>query len=192
MQFSTIYPPPCVPRIVAPETGTVAASGMAHLVWNRSSPHVSIYHVEIAGDSAMLEPVVDTMVVDTEYVKLGLEDGTVFWWRVSAYNESGWGSASAKRRIATAPARPRPVFKLRRLTLSGPRPFVVYDIALECDVRMELFDLKGQSVWLGTRSNVAPGSYREDVPASRFTPGRYFLAFKAGIYEKKMAATLVR
>jgi len=193
MRFSTVYPPPCAPCPVAPEAGTAASAGMVHLIWNRSSPHVEAYRVEIARDSAMLDPVVDTLAADTEYVKLGLDKGAEFWWRVSAYNESGWSATSAKRRIIMQPvAGQKPAFRLHRIALTGARPFVAYDVASECAVRMELLDCKGQTVWSGGRSNAAPGSYRDDIPAGRFAPGRYFLKFKAGNFEKKVAATLVR
>jgi hypothetical protein len=180
-RFRTVFPLPGAPFPIAPVCGRVATTDSLRLVWKKSSPYVTRYRIEIARDSAMQAHVLDTMTTDTAFIRHHLEDKTAFWWRVWAYNESGWSVSSETRFFRTLfPPSIAYIFSLDGFSMSGKTNMVAYRLAEQCDVHLELFDLRGKSIDRMTRANRPAGMYRDRFPANKLSVGSYLLFFKAG------------
>ncbi|MBN1578268.1 MAG: fibronectin type III domain-containing protein [Chitinispirillaceae bacterium] len=193
MRFTTLFPLPCAPLPVAPAAGSMATSDTLHLVWNKSTPHVTKYLIEIARDSSMSAALVDTMAADTESIRYGLAYRTRFWWRVRAGNETGWGACSETQSFTTAFFAVKQLqFSLYRFAFYGRKGSITYSVAQQCDVHIELIDLKGNCVWKASWKNRGPGVYREQFPSWGFPAGTYLLSFTAGKFVTTADATLVR
>ncbi|MBN1306356.1 MAG: hypothetical protein JXA18_00460 [Chitinispirillaceae bacterium] len=193
MRFTTIYPLPFTPIPVAPAPGCVARADSLRLVWHKSEPHVTKYWIEIAHDTAMSDPFVDSMVADTEFIRRQLDDKKEFWWRVRSYNETGWSAFSETRYFRTLfPPYWEQRFSLDKFAFSGRYASIVYSLAEACDVRIELFDLRGKSLRTIILEQQSPGLYREHLPSLPFSVGTYLLSFRAGHFAKTAVATLVR
>jgi hypothetical protein len=189
MRFRTMYPLPGVPLPVAPATGYVLTCDSLHLIWKKSAPYVTKYRVEIAHDNAMRSPLIDSIIADTEFVHLHLDDKTSYLWRVSAYNESGWSGPSEIRSYEAV--FPPDIFFMDKAVFSDKRGVVIYRIAQKSDVRLELFDLRGKSIGKILRTNLAPGVYRDQFPIRKFPVGTYLLVFKAGRFSQTEYLTLM-
>jgi hypothetical protein len=192
-QFSTVYPLPFSPRQMLPAHGYVAHTDSLRFAWSQAGPHVVRYCIEMASDSSMADPIVDSTVIDTQVVKFRLDDKAQYWWRIRAFNEEGWSLYSGKRLFKTAfRAIPRQRFSLDRFSFFRNGGVVAYSLASRCDVRVRLFDIRGKTVWMVARESVGPGSHNEVIPALSFPVGAYFLSLKAGGLSATSDATLVR
>jgi hypothetical protein len=193
MRFTTVYPLPLTPLPITPAAGSIATTDSLRLIWNRSAPHVTKYWIEIAHDTLMREAFIDSMIVDTEFIRYHLDNKKEFWWRVRAHNETGWGAFSKMSYFKTAfPPLWVKRFSLDKITLSGRYGSITYGLAKQCDVRMELFDLSGKSVWKIVWENRSPGLYTENLSSRPLPVGSYLLYFKAGHFTKTGNAILVR
>jgi hypothetical protein len=193
LQFTTVYPLPSPPVPVFPSTGFTAETDTLQFIWSMSSPHVTRYSIEIARDSLMAVSFADSTAVDTQMTKYMLDDGADFWWRVKAYNKSGWSAYSEIRRFSVRfPVIPIFRFSLDRFILSGTKGLIVYHVAKKCDVSLEFLDLRGNCIWKRRRRGRPPGRHVEKLPLNKFHAGYYFLRFNAGPFEKRAGAILVK
>jgi hypothetical protein len=193
MQFTTVFPFPCAPYPIFPANGSIVKVDSLHALWKKSNPHVTRYWIEIARDANMTGAFIDSAAVDTEFTQYPLTDKSNYWWRVRAYNPTGWSGYSETMLFKTAfPAVWEKRFSLDRFSFSRKNGSVIYSIAEQCDVHLELFDMRGKTVWKAIRQNRSPGPYKEILPASAMPVGAYFLSIKAGSFVKTADATLVR
>ena len=93
-----IFPSPVV--LVAPIAEASANADSTTFRWQRSTPSVTRYWLELAIDPLFNLRTIDSTVVDTSKVVHGLVDKTFYWWKVRAYNSEGWG------RVRCGPAIP--------------------------------------------------------------------------------------
>ena len=185
MGFRTRYPLPATPFLISPATGCIAIADTRRLVWNKSDPYVSKYRIEIATDSAMLAHLIDTVVTDTELISCSLDNKSTFWWRIRAYNESGWSDISETRVFSTRfPSPPPMVFSLDKIFSTRARLIVTTRVAERAVVQIELLDLAGNSAGVLLREERSPGTYREYFPVEKLSVGTYLLSFKAGGYSR--------
>jgi hypothetical protein len=180
MRFRTVYPLPYAPLLIAPASGRLATADSLRLVWKKSVPYVTKYRIEIASDSTMLAPLIDTITADTEYVQYHLDDKSVYWWRVQAYNESGGSSYSETRYFKTDFTPQRPQFFLEKVFLAQGRVSIAYSISQPSDIRLELFDLRGKTAGKIIRKNMTAGLHKDRFPARKATAGTYLLSCKIG------------
>jgi hypothetical protein len=74
-----------------------------------SARTVSAYWFEIATDTTGQPVARDTSLTDTTKSVTGLTHLSVYYWRVKAKNEIGWGSFSSRWKLTTIPTLPSPV-----------------------------------------------------------------------------------
>ncbi|HTK82711.1 MAG TPA: YCF48-related protein [Bacteroidota bacterium] len=96
----TTMPPPAIVTLVSPANGAMLPGDNVAVVWKKSFPAVTRYWVEYGSDSLFLNSVVDSAVVDTQQHLSGFGLDTTYWWKVRAYNASGWGGFSELRRFS--------------------------------------------------------------------------------------------
>ncbi|MCI0558309.1 MAG: T9SS type A sorting domain-containing protein, partial [Nitrososphaera sp.] len=107
--FTTIVAAPAVPLLDFPANGETGVSTSLTLSWDSVSTAAS-YHVQISTDEEFSNLVVDEAgVTDTKLDVPGLENGTLYYWRVSATNVGGTSIFSTVQNfttIITAPLAP--------------------------------------------------------------------------------------
>jgi hypothetical protein len=80
---------------------------------------VSRYWFELTADTAGASYVInDSALTDTVKQVSGLHNSTDYWWRVSAKNETGWGSFTSWNKFTTNVATPGIVFQVSPLSNS--------------------------------------------------------------------------
>jgi hypothetical protein len=193
MQFTTVFPFPCAPHPIFPASGSLVKADSLRALWKKSNPHVTRYWIEIARDAKMTGAFIDSAAVDTEFTQYHLNDKADYWWRVRAYNQTGWSAYSETMLFKTAfPAVWKKRFSLDRFAFFGKNGSIAYSIAKQSDVRLELLDMSGKILWKVIHKNRTPGAYKEILPVSVLPVGAYFLSLKAGSFVKTVDATLLR
>lgn len=87
--FTTQIAIPASPVLVYPEDEFTEVSTSPELIWN-SVTRADSYHLQLSSSSLLITNLVDEEnLTDTTYHVEGLEDGTRYYWRVYANNESG-------------------------------------------------------------------------------------------------------
>jgi len=99
--FDAALPLPAQVVLVTPGDGSEVGPTGVTMVWRRSGPAVERYWCEVSTDSLFSFASVDSMVVDTTHTVAGLSIGARYWWRVRAYNRTGWGPFSEARTFET-------------------------------------------------------------------------------------------
>lgn len=88
-------------QLVLPSDSQQIAVDTATLVWNRSTPQIERYHVEMVTNGALT--LSDSLVRDTAFVARDLVGRSTIRWRVRARNISGWGMWSSYRQLRYLP-----------------------------------------------------------------------------------------
>lgn len=87
--FTTLFPPPPVPVLISPvNNSTAQAISALSLTWQASVGAAS-YRVQVSKSATFAPLLVDSSVTSTSLTLNGLENYTVYYWRVSATNISG-------------------------------------------------------------------------------------------------------
>ena len=73
---------------------------MATLTWNADT-NATFYEVQVATDSDFTDVVSETVTADVSYAVTGLEESTLYYWRVRPLNEACTGDFTETRRFAT-------------------------------------------------------------------------------------------
>ena len=81
------------PELASPPSGETGLSQPVDLQWNTSEGAES-YKVQIANDFEFNSLVLEAEISGTDYEASGLGNVVKYYWRVSAYNECGWGNWS--------------------------------------------------------------------------------------------------
>ena len=88
-------------QLVLPSDSEQVAVDTATLVWNRSTPQIERYHVEMLTNGTLM--LSDSLVRDTTVVARDLVGRSSLRWRVRARNLSGWGMWSSYRQLRYLP-----------------------------------------------------------------------------------------
>ncbi len=84
-------PPPSSPILDIPADGASNLSVPVLLDWYDVSG-ASLYQVQVDDNSDFSSPRISVQPSSSSYSAYGLDSGMMFYWRVRAYNECGWGS----------------------------------------------------------------------------------------------------
>jgi hypothetical protein len=109
--FEATVPLPGQVVLLSPADGSQVGPTGVTLAWQGSGPVVTRYMCEVASDSLFSFALVDSSLTDTTHFLTDLSIGTRYWWRVRAYNKSGWGPFSETRTFETL-SLPNPVVLL--------------------------------------------------------------------------------
>jgi hypothetical protein len=192
MRFTTVVALPQAPHPISPTDGCGLGSDSLRLIWGKASPRVSRYWVEIASDSAMTSAMVDSADADTLKPLAHLKNNTVFWWRVKACNEAGWGEFCAVQRFKVAVAGVLPArYSVGKFSMSRNLGKIDFQLPEACDVRVRLFDPAGKLVRSIAYENLPPGCHTRRLPVHALPIGNYLVKFTAGRFMKHFKMTVV-
>jgi len=88
---------PDQPVLVSPANGQLITSDSTTFVWRRSVPLIDRYWFAIAIDSLFSNSSIDSLLTDTLRTWDSLGHNQMYWWRVRAHNDFGWGRFSEVR-----------------------------------------------------------------------------------------------
>ncbi|MFA5405272.1 MAG: T9SS type A sorting domain-containing protein, partial [Ignavibacteria bacterium] len=162
---------------------------------------------EIGGiEKYMLQFTDDTVSMNNSFVRVPLDTlwsedsltaNTIYFWRIGAKSNLGWGSKSSWWKFSTAPTG---ISKINNnipdkfnLCSNYPNPFnpttsLKFDIPKNCFVALKIFDINGRQLDILLNSKMDAGSYIINYNAGYLPSGVYFYQLKADNYinTKKM------
>ena len=188
-KFSTVPPVPNQVTLASPSNALAIVVDSITLIWNKSSPGVDKYCLEIFTDSLMNTVLlVDSTITDTSKIERSLKNKTSYWWRVSAHNIAGWGSYSDARKftvnIPTTAVLPK-TFSFKFSGVSSSNSFIQYSLPKECNVSFRLFSVQGKLVRAFFNANQSAGNYQIPLNIADLSRGCYLMDFKAGSFAVK-------
>ncbi|MGE3801614.1 MAG: M60 family peptidase N-terminal accessory domain-containing protein [Candidatus Kapaibacterium sp.] len=144
--------------LMFPWNNSVVTADSVELVWSKTDPTVYRYQLEIAENSSMTNPVIDTSLTgaDTSKILLALKNGGTYWWRVRAENVGGWGAYSNRWsfKVDTSTSGVETIAGVRgeyRLSQIYPNPFhgetsVGFYVPQSTEVRITVMDMTGKRI----------------------------------------------
>lgn len=107
--FTTAPPVPDIPELVSPKNGTGNHSTNPAVTWN-STEYAETYRIQVSETNDFSTTVRDLDSLNTTELQIsGLHNGTTYYWRVNASNESGssdWSTVWSFTTVTEPPAAP--------------------------------------------------------------------------------------
>ncbi len=180
--FTTGLTAPGQVNLLLPVNQASISADSATFRWNKTQPNVTRYWHELAVDSLFTFVVIDSSVTDTSKVVHSLNNNQTYYWRVRAYNQSGWGPFSAVRRFAVTILgvdEPRGLPTAFSLSQNYPNPFnpsthIQYAVPKESRVTLEVYNLLGEKIATLVDGVKPAGYYDVDFNAGPLGSGLYF------------------
>jgi len=171
--LKTIVTSPAIPELVTPASGSQDQAPYVTFIW-KGSPHAVWYHLQVSSDAPFATTVFeDTSLTDTVKKVGPLDYKATYYWRVRARN-SGWVTDWSPVRNATVMGAPV-VYDLFQNYPNPCNPATVirYDVPVESEVSLILYDLLGQEVRKIVDGNKKPGRYDHSVDMINLPSGVY-------------------
>ena len=196
---------PVLVQLVAPADHAQVTGDSVTCSWLRTDPTVLTYCFEIATDSALTNPTIDSTLVDTFRVVRGLTAGTTYWWKVRANNPIGWGPFSETRSFDAASVsgvggRRNGELKFA-LEQNYPNPFnpttqIRFDLPAAGRVELKVYDILGHEVRTLVDGIRPAGSYSvtwdgRDATGKTVSSGIYLCRLKSGVLQQSMKMLLL-
>jgi hypothetical protein len=187
--------------LVSPTHQQLIFADTVRLVWRKSQPLVNRYWMEIAGDSLFSFKVADSTLTDTTTIRRQLVLNQSYYWRIRAGNPGGWGPFSETRRFFYSPplsvAGTRGLPTVFTLEQNYPNPFnptttIEFAVPHEARVRIEVFNLLGQTVAIPVDGMRTAGFHRVVFEASALPSGLYLYRLTSDGVTMLKKMTLVR
>jgi hypothetical protein len=153
--------------------------------WSQCQPFVTRYWFEIDKSNQFITSFIDSSVTDTTYLYSGLEYGNYYWWRVKAFNATGWGEFSDVGSIVVVSVEDDNLLPIEfSLEQNYPNPFnpvttINYSIKERSPVQLVLYDILGRVVEVLVDEEKDAGYYKIDLNAENLASGIYFYKLKA-------------
>lgn len=200
--FKTIIQLPSQVFLLSPSHAAVIQADSVHFSWRQGQPAVNLYWFELATDSAMTNPVIDSTLTAADTVKIVLKliNMQLYWWQVRAGNVAGWGPYSERRRFhidrtSVEVAEEMPVeFSLRQ---NYPNPFnpsttIEYALPQPSHVMLKVYDVLGNEVRTLVSDKQPAGHHRVELDAKDLPSGVYFYRIQAGEFAQTRKLTLLK
>ncbi|MCX6132214.1 MAG: SUMF1/EgtB/PvdO family nonheme iron enzyme [Ignavibacteriales bacterium] len=102
--FTTIVAAPSAVNLVSPTNAQAGVLTSPTLSWS-SIPEASGYHLQVSANSSFAPFLLDDTILSATTKRLSpLQNNTIYYWRVRAKNEGGYGSYSPPWSFTTIPA----------------------------------------------------------------------------------------
>ena len=187
---------PEMPALVNPADGATDQTQAVFLDWNAAGDAVN-YRIQLDQNPVFLNPEQDFTLSDTYFYAGGLDDNTIYYWRVRAQDAcSSWCNWTPPWHFTTAdgsavddhPDAIRPLtFELAQ---NSPNPFnpstlIKFTLPRNAHVIISVFDIIGQRIKILTDSDFQAGEhtvYWDGTDANRqlMPSGIYFYRIEAG------------
>jgi hypothetical protein len=189
----TIVASPPIPVLNAPSDGATGVATTLPLSWNISTGATS-YRLQVSKTNDFATLVLDSVnITGTSVTVSGLQKLTTYFWRVNASNSAGTSPFSAIRSFTTVMqtgvwTNSSGIPQESRLEQNYPNPFnpstiIHYSIRFKSMVRLEVFNILGQSIEILVNTNHEPGFYNVIWSAS-VPSGTYFYKLEAVALDK--------
>jgi hypothetical protein len=175
--------------LASPQDSTIISAPNVRCKWEHSQPAVTKYWIEVALDSLFDQlHTIDTNVVDTSKIIANLQNTKTYWWRVRAFNNSGWGAFSEIRtfkvvitEVIELPGTPRE-FSLSQNYPNPFNPITNFRFSTKEDgyVVLNIFDALGKEIARIVDQELHAGFYSITWDASNTPSGMYFYRMQAG------------
>ncbi len=180
--FRTIGVMPGVVTLVGPAMDSKFKPDSVRCTWRRATS-ATRYWLEIGLDSLFAVRFVDSTLTDTTKVARGLLLNAKVWWKVRAGTPEGWGAFSEVRRFSMDGTTAVPAFGeipgSYALNQNYPNPFnpstvIAYDLPAAGSLRLEVFNMLGESVALLVDEYRTAGRHEALFNAEGLSSGTYF------------------
>lgn len=188
-QAMSVVQLPSQVSLISPSDIEVIGADSVQFVWRQSGAAVSRYWFELATDSVMTNPVVDSTLtsLDTTKTVRELFSNQTYWWRVRARSPAGWGPFSEKRTFRTLVTSVEGDGDLPRefhLGENYPNPFnpatkIRYELPKRARVALKIYDLLGREVAVLVDEEGQPGRYEVTWQPTRISSGIYVYRLEA-------------
>ncbi|MCX8009742.1 MAG: T9SS type A sorting domain-containing protein, partial [Ignavibacteria bacterium] len=154
--------------------------------WFKGNPSVSRYWIEFSIDSLFQLTEVDSNITDTSYVWTINEMYNTYYWRVKAYNLSGWGEYSDvwKFRITFTSVDEMNYPDDYVLEQNFPNPFnpsttIKYFIPSRSKIKISIYDLLGKELLVLVDDEKDRGYHLITLSAKNLPSGTYYYQLEA-------------
>jgi hypothetical protein len=180
--FRTIGVMPGTVQLVSPATGAQFKPDSVRITWRRAT-NATRYWVDVATDSLFLLRQVDSTVTDTTKMVRNLPLNAKAWWRVRGGTSEGWGAFSEVRRFSmdgpTGVQTSGEIPGTYALRQNYPNPFnpstvIGYDLPAAGMVRLEVFNMLGESAGILVDEYRSAGYHEARFNAGGLSSGTYF------------------
>ena len=191
---------PAQVALVSPANAATVNADTVQVVWRTAGTINERYWFEFATDSLFAARTIDSTLTDTSHVVRALLANQLYWWKVRAGNNAGWGPFSTTRRfvvVLTSVSEIAGIPDEFMLSQNYPNPFnpstiIAFAIPREAHVTLGIYNLLGERVadLLDERKPV--GYYSAVFHAEGMASGIYLYKLKAGDFIQSKKLILVR
>jgi hypothetical protein len=185
--FRTIGVMPAAVTLVGPATDSKFKPDSVRFTWRRATS-AARYWLEIGLDSLFQVHLVDSTLTDSTKVAHGLLLNAKVWWKVRGGTSEGWGPFSEVRRLSmdgTTGILPNgEIPGAYALQQNYPNPFnpstmIAYGLPVAGTMRLEVFNMLGESVALLVDEYRTAGHHEARFNADGLSSGTYFYRMTA-------------
>ncbi len=179
------------PTLTSPANGVTDLGKTVAFAWSTVSGAVS-YTLQISTSQVFATTVMNEAGLSaTAANDSGLTNKTIYFWRVEAVGATATGAWSTVEDFEidytsvlspVAAAAGIPTFEIRNGAIA-------YSLQKSGPVEMAVFDLRGRSVFAFSHTQSA-GNYTIELANRSVAPGKYFVWFKSGTFEKRAAVAI--
>jgi hypothetical protein len=186
-QTIPVYPPD-PPTLLNPPNNVNGITLNPVLSW-ASAPTATRYHLQVSSDIGFNVKLVDNPnLTSNSYQLSGLENGTKYYWRVSAINEGGSSAFAGPWSFTTVvsgiDSYERPKITQFFIGQNYPNPFnpvtrIEYGIPKVSHVRIDVYNTSGQHIHTLINEIKQAGLYTVDFNAENLASGIYIYRLEA-------------
>jgi hypothetical protein len=183
--FTTGIP---APTLTSPANGSTDLGKTVAFAWSSVSGAVT-YTLQISTTQSFATTVLSSAgMTGTTMSLAGLSNKTIYFWEVQAVGAtltSAWSTSQDFEIDYTSVLSPVaaaagvPTFEVRN-------GVIAYSLQRSGPVEIAVFDLRGRSVFAYNHTQPA-GNFAIDLTNRSVAPGKYFVWFKSGVFEKRTA-----
>jgi photosystem II stability/assembly factor-like uncharacterized protein len=187
------------PDLVYPPNNIYLNTNVVGFVWRKANPAVTRYWLELATDSVFQFRTVDSLIVDTTFVRT-VVPGNRYWWHVRAYNSAGWGPFSEARQFildVSGIDEDHAIPSTFVLNQNFPNPFnpcttIQFGLPERTFLSLRVFNTLGEQVAQLENGDREAGYHSVTFDASRLASGVYFYRIQAGTFVETRRLLLLR
>ncbi len=190
---------PAAPALLDPPDGAIGIPTTPTLVWN-SSVGSENYLLQVSDTSDFSTLVVDEENIDSTSYPVELGNNLTYYWRVSATNDLGtsdWSEVWSFTTLATSVDDQATIPTEFSLNQNYPNPFnpsttIKYGLPQKAHVKLEIFNILGQSVAVLADDEEEPGYDSVNFESSRLASGLYLYRIRAGDFVETKKLIVLR